>query len=190
MPASRPIGCAARSAQDAPGKAAFLSRVCLWAGGPPNYSNISTVRATSPAFIARNASFTSSSLPRRDDHVVEVEPPLQVEIDVPRHVDAEAIRAHQRALDSPLGEQLGAVDFDLLPHRDHPDDGRGAARRERVEALLGGLLEPDRLERVIDAAVGQLLDRLDRIGRRRIDRMGRAEPLGQSRAYARTCRPR
>ncbi len=28
-------------------------------------SNISTVRATSPAFIARNASFTSSSLPRR-----------------------------------------------------------------------------------------------------------------------------
>jgi hypothetical protein len=29
------------------------------------YSNINTVRATSPAFIARKASFTSSSLPRR-----------------------------------------------------------------------------------------------------------------------------
>jgi len=34
--------------------------------GPPcGQSNISTVRATSPAFIARNASFTSSSRPRR-----------------------------------------------------------------------------------------------------------------------------
>ena len=29
------------------------------------YSNISTVRATSPAFIARKASFTSSRRPRR-----------------------------------------------------------------------------------------------------------------------------
>jgi len=29
-----------------------------------DYSNMSTVRATSPDFIARNASFTSSSLPR------------------------------------------------------------------------------------------------------------------------------
>jgi len=33
--------------------------------GRAHQSNISTVRATSPAFIARNASFTSSSLPRR-----------------------------------------------------------------------------------------------------------------------------
>ena len=32
--------------------------------GPTSYSNISTVRATSPSFIARKASFTSSSLAR------------------------------------------------------------------------------------------------------------------------------
>src|SRR4026209_869126 len=52
-----------------------------------------------------------------------------------------------------------------------------AAGPHAVEALLGGLLEPDRLERVVGAAIGQLADGLDRIARRRIDRVGRAQLL-------------
>jgi hypothetical protein len=43
----------------------FRSAFCLMRFCGVGYSNIRTVRATSPAFIARNASLTSSSLPRR-----------------------------------------------------------------------------------------------------------------------------
>src|SRR5207253_8713829 len=47
-----------------------LLAVCLFPGSQEemrrlDHSNIRTVRATSPAFIARNASLTSSSRPRR-----------------------------------------------------------------------------------------------------------------------------
>src|SRR5580700_8783047 len=112
------------------------------------------------------------------DHVVEVEAALQIEIDVLRHVDAEAVRAHVGALQFALGEKHVAVDFDLLADGDHADDGRGAAGLERVECLLGGFFETDRFERVIDAAAGHLSDFLDWIAARRIDGVGRAHPLG------------
>ena len=53
-------------------------------------------------------------------------------------------------------QELEAVDLDLLAERDHADDGRRAALAQHVERLLGGRLQPDRLERVVDAAAGEL----------------------------------
>src|SRR6185369_10161823 len=42
------------------------------------------------------------------DHVVELQLAGHVEVDEPRHVDREAVRAHQRALDAFLAEEGGA----------------------------------------------------------------------------------
>src|SRR6186713_2592950 len=77
------------------------------------------------------------------DHLVELQTPLPVQLDVAGHVDLEAIRAHAAALDLLLAEEHGAVELDLLAHRDHADDGGGAARLDAVEALLGGDLVAD-----------------------------------------------
>ena len=62
--------------------------------------SITTLRATSPAFIFSKASLISSSGQARRDHLVELQPAVEVEVDVARHVDAEAIRAHHRADDA------------------------------------------------------------------------------------------
>jgi hypothetical protein len=109
------------------------------------------------------------------DHLVELEPALPVELDVARHVDLEPVASHAAALDLLLPQEHGAVELDLLPDGDHPDDGRRAARPERVEALLGRQLQPDRLERVVDAATGHRADGLHRIVRLRVHRVGGAE---------------
>src|ERR1051325_5363918 len=61
------------------------------------------------------------------DHLVEHEPALPVELDVARHVDLEAVAAHAAALDLLLAEEHRPIELDLLPHRDHPDHGGGAA---------------------------------------------------------------
>src|SRR6185503_6984673 len=83
------------------------------------------------------------------DHLVELQPALAVELDVARHVDLEAVAPHAAALDLLLAEEHRPVELDLLPDRDHADDGRGAAGAEAVEALLGGDLEADGLERIV-----------------------------------------
>src|SRR6185437_12348578 len=79
------------------------------------------------------------SAPR--DHIVQVEAALLVEIDIPQHVDAEAVGSHVGALDFALGEELRPVELDLLADRNHADDGRGAARLDAIEAFLGEFLE-------------------------------------------------
>src|SRR5205085_6386231 len=94
------------------------------------------------------------------DHLVELQPALAVELDVAGHVDLEAVAAHAAALDLLLAQEHRPVELDLLPDRDHADDRRGAARLDAVEALLGRDLEPDRLERVVDAAARHRADRL------------------------------
>src|SRR4026207_1856094 len=111
------------------------------------------------------------------DHLVEHEAALAGVVDVAGHGPLEAIRAHAAALHLLLPQEHVAVELDLLAHRDHADDGRRAAGADAVEALLGRLLETDRLERVVDAAIGQLADGLDGIARRRTDRVGRAPRL-------------
>src|SRR5438874_3934169 len=72
------------------------------------------------------------------DHLVELQSALAVELDVAGHVHLEAVGAHAAALNLLLAQEHRAVQLDLLPDRDHADDGGGAARAEAVEALLRG----------------------------------------------------
>src|SRR3989454_529420 len=92
------------------------------------------------------------------DHLVQAQKPSLVEVDVLRHVDLETVRAHAAALDALLPEEHAALELNLLADGDHADHGRGSARPDALEGLLGGFLEADRLEGVLDAAVGQLAD--------------------------------
>src|SRR5258705_1187675 len=66
------------------------------------------------------------------DHLVEHEAPLAVVVDVAGHVHLEAVRAHAAALYLLLAQEHLAVELDLLAHRDHADDGRGAAGADAV----------------------------------------------------------
>jgi hypothetical protein len=50
-----------------------------------------------------------------------------------------------------------AVQLDLHADRDHADDVGRAAAAQHLERLLGGGLQADGLEAVVDAAAGQLL---------------------------------
>src|SRR3954454_14773237 len=61
--------------------------------------------------------------------VLQMQLAAHVELDQPRHVDAKMVRAHRRALDFSLAQEIEAMQFDLLTERNHADDGRGAARR-------------------------------------------------------------
>src|SRR5690348_16398646 len=63
------------------------------------------------------------------DEVIEFELALQVELDETRHVDAEAIGAHEGALDLTLPEEVWAMQLDLGADRYHPNNGGRAARR-------------------------------------------------------------
>src|SRR6516165_1886456 len=112
------------------------------------------------------------------DHLVQAQQAALVEVDVLRHVDLEAVRAHAAALDALLAEEDAALELELLTDRDHADDRGGTARTDALEALLGRLLEADRLEGVLDAAVGHLPNGFDWIDLRGIHGVGRAELLG------------
>src|SRR5438552_7704716 len=112
------------------------------------------------------------------DHLVELQPALAIELDVARHVDLEAVAAHAAALDLLLAQEHRPVQLDLLAHRDHADDGGGAAGLEAVEALLGGDLEADGLERIVDATFRQRADGLGRVVALGVDRMRGPELLG------------
>src|SRR6266545_5108145 len=109
------------------------------------------------------------------DHLVQAEQAPLVEVDVLRHVDLEAVRAHAAALDALLPQEHAALELELLADRDHPDHRRGAAGEDTLKGLLGGLLEADRLEGVLDSTAGELADRLDRIALGGIHRVGCAE---------------
>src|SRR5436305_14901664 len=84
-----------------------------------------------------------------------------VELDEPRHVDAELVGAHRRALDFSVAQEIEAMQLDLLAERDHADDGRGAAGPQHCERLLRGLLAAQHFERVMYAAIGDTAHPLD-----------------------------
>src|SRR5688572_28628656 len=102
------------------------------------------------------------------DHLVELEPPLAVELDVARHVDLEPVAAHAAALHLLLAKESRTVELDLLPDRDHTDDGGRSSWPEAVECLLRGFFEPDGFECIVHARPRELPDGLDRIGLRRV----------------------
>src|SRR5712692_6995219 len=86
------------------------------------------------------------------DQLIKLEPAIQVEIDKTRHVLAEPVGAHVRALQLLLEEKLDSVDLDVDTERDHADDGGGPTLLYHREGLFGGLLQADRLEGVVHAA--------------------------------------
>src|SRR3546814_19389951 len=72
--------------------------------------------------------------PARTDHAVEVETPLAIEIEIIRHVELEAVRAHHRAGDAPFAaEEAARLDLKLFARRNGADKHRGAAGSEAGE---------------------------------------------------------
>ena len=158
-------------------RTAWLSRSHELAG------DLAALSAAKPSLICSSGIDPAHQL-------VELELPGQVPLDVLRHVDAEPVRAHVRALEPLLQQELEPVDLDPLAERDHADHGRGAAFAEHVERLLRGRDEPDRLERVVDATAGELEHRADGVAGRRVDDIGRAERRARGRASTRCGRRR
>ena len=122
-----------------------------------------TLRATLPVFIASNPSLISSSLMRATHQLVELEPALHVHVDVARHVDAEPVRAHVRALSFFSNSSSTPGISTLSPTGIIPMTDRGAALAKHAERLLGRGRQADGLERVVHPASGQLLDLRHRV---------------------------
>src|SRR5216683_2005085 len=61
------------------------------------------------------------------DHLVEQQPALAIEVEVPGNVDAEAVAAHAGGLYPALGTDGHPGELDLRVGRQDPDDRRGAA---------------------------------------------------------------
>src|SRR5579862_5076715 len=85
------------------------------------------------------------------DPVVEMQLAAEVKLDQPRHVLAEVVRAHRRALHALLAQEVGAVQFDLGAERDHADDGGNTTGAEHGKRLLRGDLGAEHLERILHA---------------------------------------
>src|SRR5437667_351018 len=147
-----------RSAASAPSVARPRSHHALWSSKPTSTLGVS-------------GQSSSSSRP-----ILPIQDP--VALSVAAHGPNPFLRHCRSPLPAHLAEEDAALELELLADRDHADHRRGAARPDALEGLLGGLLEPDRLEGVLDAAVGQLTDGLDRVDLRRVHRVRRAELLG------------
>src|SRR3546814_7268051 len=86
--------------------------------------------------------------PARTDHAVEVETPLAIEIEIIRHVELEAVRAHHRAGDAPFAAEGAArLDLKLFARGNGADKHRGAAGSERGETFAEQVGASDCIER-------------------------------------------
>src|SRR3546814_5932288 len=86
--------------------------------------------------------------PARTDHAVEVETPLAIEIEIIRHVELEAVRAHHRAGDAPFAaEEAARLDLKLFARGNGADKHRGAAGSERGEAFAEQVGASDCIDR-------------------------------------------
>src|SRR5690348_6086629 len=54
-------------------------------------------------------------------HVVQVQPPLAVEVEISRHIDMETIGAHEAAPDLLFDVEMTGEQFNLLTRRNRPD---------------------------------------------------------------------
>ena len=114
------------------------------------------------------------------DPIVQVQASLHIQIDQMRHVGAEPVRAHGRALNLALTQESIAIQLDLLAKGHHAHDGGRAANRQHFERLLGSFLQAQAFDGMIDAALGQFHDPLNRIAVVGIDQIGRAQLRRQS----------
>ncbi len=116
------------------------------------------------------------------DEVVDVDLPVHVPVDDPRHVRASLRTAERRATPDAACDQLEGPGSDLRPGWSHTDDGAFAPTFVTAfERLAHGIDIADALEGVVGAPVCQI----HQIGRQitvdivRIDKMGHAEFLGE-----------
>src|SRR5437763_4382270 len=86
--------------------------------------------------------------------LVQLEPAIEVQVDVAGHVLTEAVGAHGRPLNLLLVEEVDAGQLEVGPWGDHADDRRRPTLLQHAERLLGGDLQADGLERVVDTAAG------------------------------------
>src|SRR5215472_11537547 len=116
-------------------------------------------------------------LPGAADELVDLEPPLEVEVHQLREIEVRADGAVHRALECLLLERhrVGR-DGRAHAHGRHADDDGGAAGPNGVEDLQRGRLAADGVERVVGAAAARegahLVDDLVAGG---VDRVGGAE---------------
>ena len=141
---------------------------------------VMTLRMTSPACIARNASFTSSRPIVAAHHVGDVEPAGLHEPDEAREVAPHLRRsvdaAEQLLL---LVEEPEPTEGHLRVDARHPDDHDGPAAPRRRPRLVDGLGEADHLEGVVGTATpGERVHLRDRIPGCGVDEIGGAELLG------------
>ena len=87
----------------------------------------------------------------------------------------ETIGAHEAAADLLFDVEMTGEQFNLLTRWNRADQCAYSARRQAVEALFEYLFVADRFERIVDAAVTELLDLLDRIDFGGVYRVCRAE---------------
>src|SRR6266567_8862520 len=88
------------------------------------------------------------------DHLVEAEETPPVELEVARHVDAEAVRAHHAAEDRLLAEhEVRARQLDVRARRHDADHDDRAALARHAHRLADRRRQPDRLEGVVAAVI-------------------------------------
>jgi hypothetical protein len=109
------------------------------------------------------------------DQLVELEAALPVQLDVGRHVEAEAIGAHPATDQLLLADELACGKIETCVGREEADQDGGTRFADGCEGLLGRELVADGLEGVVDAARNDLANRRDGIATRCIHSVRGAE---------------
>ena len=136
-----------------------------------------TERRTSPRSILWNASSTASSAIVSRDELVERQAALQVQVDEHREVAArQAVAVPARPQLAAASEEVDHRQLHLHRGVGHPHLHQGAREITGVERLLEHFGVSDRFDAHVGAvAVGQSLNRLDRVLLAGIDGVRRAE---------------
>ena len=124
-----------------------------------------TERSTSPACILWNASSTCVEPDALGDELLQRQPALQVEADQRREVAlGQAVAVPRRLQRAAAGEEVDQRHLQRHVRRRNTDQHDGAGEVAGVERLLPGFRTADRVDHHVGAeAVGEVLDRLDRV---------------------------
>ena len=99
------------------------------------------------------------------DEPLDRQPAVEVPLRVPREVDRGVREPVVRAQDPPaLVDERVDVERRPRAERRHPNEDRRAGQRQRRDRELDRRGQPDRLEGVVRAAVGQVAERRERLG--------------------------
>src|SRR6185503_17331045 len=114
------------------------------------------------------------------DHLVELERAGQVQVDVARHVEAEAVRSHHAAEYRLFAQDdVGAGQLDVRSGGHDAYHDRRAALARHAHGLADRRRKTDRLERVVHTAARHVDDLHDGIAGGRVHDVRRAEAARQ-----------